>query len=118
MRLLILKDFHASGRLEFFFIEYSFSFISRTNIRRRTARIATAYGRSDRRFPEHPADNRQQLLAVEWLLQKSVSPVSYRLCSYLSIVYCSHENEWNARIVFLDVQQQREAINLGQEQVR
>jgi hypothetical protein len=29
VRLLILKDFHASDRPEFFFIEYSFSFINR-----------------------------------------------------------------------------------------
>jgi hypothetical protein len=32
VRLLILKDFHASDRPEFFFIEYSFSFINRVRV--------------------------------------------------------------------------------------
>jgi hypothetical protein len=32
VRLLILQDFHASDRPEFFFIEYSFSFINRVRV--------------------------------------------------------------------------------------
>ena len=70
------------------------------------------YFSSPWRFSDCAANECQKFLFRERLQQVTIRAIAHYFFSDLRIVYCSNVSEWNARIMLLNVQEKREAVQL------